>query len=246
MSMRNDLNEECRQRWLSDTLKAVPAGWRILDAGAGRLKNRVHCRHLDYVSQDFCQYDETMKNLHGGLHTDGWSEGHIDLVCDITKIPVENETFDVILCSEVLEHIPDPMIALDEFFRILRPEGILILTAPFASVVHMAPYYYYSGFSKYWYQHHLTRRGFVIDELTPLGGWYELIGQEISRLGSLERSLRSWTWPLAYIYSFVSVRYFKSRRRQTFSELASLGWHCKAKKSQMGAKPSAKRMEWRT
>ena len=52
--MLKNINEETRQAWLSKTLQALPDGARILDAGAGELKNRKYCGHLDYVSQDFC------------------------------------------------------------------------------------------------------------------------------------------------------------------------------------------------
>ena len=50
-------NEHARRAWLARTLAAVPAKTRILDAGAGELGNRPLCAHLDYVSQDFCQYE---------------------------------------------------------------------------------------------------------------------------------------------------------------------------------------------
>jgi len=46
-----------RESWLEKTLKQVPGGSRILDAGAGELKYKKFCQHLNYVSQDFAQYD---------------------------------------------------------------------------------------------------------------------------------------------------------------------------------------------
>jgi hypothetical protein len=52
----SNTNELNRQTWLKKTLAALPAGSRILDAGAGELKSRKYCGHLNYVSQDFCQY----------------------------------------------------------------------------------------------------------------------------------------------------------------------------------------------
>jgi len=52
-----NINELNRQAWLKKTLTSLPAGARVLDAGAGELKNRQHCGHLTYVSQDFCQYE---------------------------------------------------------------------------------------------------------------------------------------------------------------------------------------------
>ena len=58
----HNINERTRQTWLKKTLAALPAGTRILDAGAGELQNRQLCEHLDYVSQDFCQY----KGIGGG------------------------------------------------------------------------------------------------------------------------------------------------------------------------------------
>src|SRR6266853_6940043 len=55
--LSKNTNDENRQAWLTKTLAALPAGSRILDAGAGELRNRAMCGHLAYVSQDFCQYD---------------------------------------------------------------------------------------------------------------------------------------------------------------------------------------------
>lgn len=150
MFLRN-INEIDRQLWLKQALSALPKGSRILDAGAGELKNRRYCGHLEYVSQDFCQYVGAAGDmLDEGLQANGWDTSRIDLVGDITAIPASDASFDAILCSEVLEHVPEPTHALDEFARLLKPGGVMILTAPFASVVHMAPYHYCSGFSKYW------------------------------------------------------------------------------------------------
>lgn len=56
MGIFKNPNETKRQVWLAKVLGNLPAGSRILDAGAGELTNRKHCTHLDYVSQDFCQY----------------------------------------------------------------------------------------------------------------------------------------------------------------------------------------------
>ena len=92
-----------------------------------------------------------------GLQTQAGITSRIDLVSDITAIPAPDASFDAILCSEVLEHVPEPTHALDEFARLLKPGGKLILTAPFASFVHMAPYHYCNGFCRYWYEHHLPR-----------------------------------------------------------------------------------------
>lgn len=225
------INELNRQAWLKRTLSGLPAGTRLLDAGAGELQNRQHCGHLEYVSQDFCQYEGQEGGAPAeGLQSNSWDTSRIDLVSDITAIPASDSSFDAILCSEVLEHVPEPTHALDEFARLLKPGGVVILTAPFGSNVHMAPYHYCSGFSKYWYEHHLTLRGFEINELTANGDWYALLKQEITRLGGLERQRGNWAWPLAYAYALLGVLYFKLRRAQNAEDLACFGWHCVAKK----------------
>jgi SAM-dependent methyltransferase len=232
MKIFNNTNKTNREAWLAKHLGDLPAGARILDAGAGELRNRNYCGHLDYVSQDFCEY----KGVSGGGHPDGlqskvWDTSRIDLVSDITAIPAPDESFDVILCSEVLEHVPEPTHALDEFHRLLKPRGKLILTAPFGSNVHMAPYHFCSGFSKYWYQHHLALRGFEVDVLVSNGDWYALLRQEILRLGGLERQCRNWTYPLAYAYSLLGLVYFALRSEKKSEDIACFGWHCIAVKS---------------
>lgn len=223
-------NEENRQKWLSQVLSHLPNGIRMLDAGAGELKNYKHCKHLNYISQDFSQYKGSNGSSSEGIHPEVWDTSKIDIVCDIASIPEPDASFDAILCSEVFEHIPHPNEALDEFSRLLRPGGILILTAPFSSNVHFAPYHYSTGFSKYWYQYHLIKRGFEIIELKPNGDWFSLLRQEISRLGGLERQKGNLTWPLAYVYSIIGLLYFSLRSDKKADDLACFGWHCLAKK----------------
>jgi SAM-dependent methyltransferase len=164
------------------------------------------------------------------LQTTSWNTSRIDVVSDIAAIPAPDESFDAVLCSEVLEHVPDPTRALDEFARLLRPGGKLIITAPFASFVHMAPYHYCTGFSRYWYEHHLPARGFAIEELTANGDWFGVAEQEITRLGGMERVRGNWSWPLAYVYSLLGVLYFRMRSRKRAEDLACFGWHCVATK----------------
>ena len=221
-------NEDNRQAWLKKTLASLRQGARILDAGAGELRNKPLCKHLDYVSQDFAQY-------HGdgdgkGLQTGKWDTSQIDIVSDIVAIPEPDGSFDAILCSEVFEHIPDPTKAVGEFARLLKPGGTLILTAPFASLVHFAPYHYCSGFSRYWYEYHLARHGFQIEELTANGDWFAYCEQELMRLGSMARQSGDWGWPLAYVLGILGLLYFKGRNGKQVDDLACFGWHCLAVK----------------
>lgn len=148
--MGKGTNEDARNAWIGKQLKGIRGGNRILDAGAGQLKWKKACSHLNYVSQDFCEYEG--KGDGKGMQRGKWDTGGIDLVSDITDIPVEDHSFDAILCSEVFEHIPNPELAIKEFSRIIKENGTLLITTPYASLTHFAPYHFYSGFNVYWFE----------------------------------------------------------------------------------------------
>lgn len=63
-------------------------------------------------------------------------------------IPFPDASFDTVLCTEVLEHSPEPAALIAEIERVLKPGGKLIATVPFSARVHYAPYDYHR-FSKY-------------------------------------------------------------------------------------------------
>lgn len=140
------VNKINRDTWLKHTLENIAAGSRILDAGAGELKYKEFCKHLDYISQDFGMYDGVGDAL--GLQTNAWDQSKLDIISDITKIPEPDNSFDAIICIEVLEHLPNPVLAIKEFARLIKKGGNLIITAPFCSLTHFSPYHYSSGYNK--------------------------------------------------------------------------------------------------
>lgn len=173
-------NQATRDAWLRRTLAEIPAGWRILDAGAGELQYRPFCAHLTYVSQDFGEYDGAGDAR--GLQTDQWDQSQLDIMSDILNIPEPDESFDAVMCIEVLEHLPDPVGALRELTRLLRPEGRLILTAPFCSLTHFSPYYFQTGYSRYFYEHWLPELGYAILDIEWNGNFFEYVAQELRRV----------------------------------------------------------------
>lgn len=222
-----------REKWLEKTLIAVPAGQRILDAGAGELLYKKFCGHLNYVSQDFGQYNGEGDG--SGLQAGSWDNSKLDIVSDIIEIPEPDASFDAIMCIEVLEHLPSPIEALKEFSRLLRPGGQLILTAPFASLTHFAPHHYYSGFNRYFYKNWLEQFDFELLELDPNGNYFEYLCQELGRLSSMAkehtRNKKSLNI-VEYFALWIVLKALKrfSKNNTASEEMLCYGYHVRAVK----------------
>lgn len=64
----------------------------------------------------------------------------IDVICDVTDMrPIHDETIGLVLNLESLEHLPYPQKAIDEIHRVLRPNGLLILTTVMHFKIHRTP-----------------------------------------------------------------------------------------------------------
>ena len=172
-------NSEIRDNWVKEKLRKIPDGEIILDAGAGEQPYKKFCSHLKYISQDFGEYDESEKKE--GLQLKDWNSKSVDILSDIISIPLDDRSVDIILCTEVLEHIKNPMLAIKEFSRLLKSGGQLLLTAPNCSLTHMAPYYFCNGFSRYWYEENLKDFGFEIEEIIEYGNYFSWMKQELLR-----------------------------------------------------------------
>ena len=221
-------NENNRNQWIEKQLKSLPKGVKILDAGAGELKWKQVCNHLDYVSQDFGEYEGIGNGQ--GLQTGTWNVSDVDIISDITDIPVDNESFQAVLCSEVLEHLPNPELAIKEFGRILKKDGILILTAPFCSLTHFAPYHFCTGFNIYWYAKHLENYGFEIVEIVRNGNYFSYMRQELMRILDMEKRYigkGSFVDKVAIYFLARSMKKVEGLGRRS-NEILCFGYHVRA------------------
>ena len=162
-----------RDRWVAAQAATIPAGTRVLDAGAGSAPYRGLFAHCRYETQDFAQLQDDQLR-HGAY-------GKIDHVCDLSAIPVADACFGAVLCTEVLEHHPEPIKVVQELARILAPGGTLLLTAPLGSGLHQEPYHFYGGYTPYWYQRFLPAAGFATVAIEANAGSLAHFGQEAIR-----------------------------------------------------------------
>jgi ubiquinone/menaquinone biosynthesis C-methylase UbiE len=223
-----------REQWLKKTLASIPAGSKILDAGAGELQYKRFCSHLKYVSQDFGKYNG--KGNCAGIQTGTWDQSKLDIVCDITSIPEPDNSFDAVMCIEVLEHLPDPPKALSELVRLLKPGGTLIITAPICSLTHFAPYYFNNGFSRYFYEHWLKEFGAEIVELRWNGNYFEYLAQELRRLNSIGYEYSGTKNTLfERIATYIVLRFIwrLCRKNKGSEQLLAFGLHVIARKKDL-------------
>jgi SAM-dependent methyltransferase len=222
-----------REIWLKNTLKQVPAGFRILDAGAGEQEYKRFCTHLNYVAQDFARYDG--RGDSAGLQMGSWNQSNLDIISDITAIPEPDASFDAIMCIEVFEHLPEPIKAVEEFARLLKPGGYLILTAPFCSLTHFAPYHFYTGYNRYFYEKHLLANGFKILDLQMNGNYFEYLAQEVWRLPEIAKRYAQGRPSLLEFFAMKLYLHMLKRFSQKdkgSSEVLNFGYHVFAVKNQ--------------
>jgi SAM-dependent methyltransferase len=187
-----------RDRWVAAQAAQIPPGAKVLDAGAGACLYRPLFAHCEYYTQDFGQVQDHQLLGPGGY-------GDLDYRCDIKQIPVAAATFDVVLCTEVLEHVPEPIRAVQEFARLLKPRGKLLLTAPLGSGLHQEPYHFYGGFTPHWYRRFLTEAGFEQIAVEANGGFFKYLGQENLRFVKMLapwRGLKQFLLFPIWIFSF--------------------------------------------
>ena len=207
-------NANSRNEWLEEKLSQIPSGLTLLDAGAGNVNKEKFCKHLNYISQDIAEY--TGIEDKEGLHTGEVDYSKLDIISDIIDIPLEDNSIDVILCVEVIEHVENPLLVFKEFSRLLKKDGKLILTAPFNSLTHYAPYHYSTGFSKYYYEKHLPSYGFEIIEITANGNYYEYLAQENRRLSEVSKEYSSLKFlgPFFYLSRFYLLNFLKRQSKK--------------------------------
>jgi ubiquinone/menaquinone biosynthesis C-methylase UbiE len=226
ISQVHGFNSRTRDKWVEDRARSVAAGSRVLDVGAGTGPYRDLFQHCRYETQDFSQYE--------GYQGREGQYAEINYVSDITSIPVPDACFDVVLCTEVLEHVPRPIEALQEMVRLTKPGGRLFLTAPLGSGLHQEPYHFYGGYTDHWYRKFLTEFGCEVVSIEPNHGFLAHLAQECARF--------SWTFEqhkelhgsngkaLSHLMGDVLPRYLYGLDEKFLMKEFTVGFHVEARR----------------
>jgi SAM-dependent methyltransferase len=142
-----------------------------------------------------------------------------DIVGSATDIPLGDAGFDTVVCTEVLEHVPDPLKALREMYRVLKPGGYLILSTPMYWPRHEVPYDYF----RYPYDgllHLVKTSGFELVQLYNRGRSYAFIGQAIQATQPIAAKPVNWLINRFFLWCDVHLK----------QDTHTLGWAFVARK----------------
>jgi ubiquinone/menaquinone biosynthesis C-methylase UbiE len=138
----------------------------LLDIGCGE-------KPYQTLTADLVDYHIGL-DLPDSLH----SRERVDLHATAYRTAIADKTIDTILCTTVLEHLEEPTVALQEMYRILSPDGVLILSVPLFWHLHEEPRDFYR-YTEHGLGYLLRSAGFRINQITPLSGFIVTFGQEL-------------------------------------------------------------------
>jgi len=149
--------------FVEQAARTVGNGAAVLDVGAGTAPYRELFSHTRYRTVDWP----------GSPHAAGRDA---DIVASAEAIPLPSRSVDLILLTQVLEHVPRPLAVLDEQHRLLREGGRLIVTVPMTWELHEQPHDYFR-FTAAGLAAVLEQSGFAVREQSARGGTLDTIAQ---------------------------------------------------------------------
>jgi len=152
----------------------------VLDAGSGSIEEQFF-RDL----------------LHGSaalVHScDIARRSGLDYQSDLQRMPVQSSSYDMVICTQVLEHVKHPYDVCREFFRILKPGGDLFVTVPQTQEMHDLPNHYFN-YTYYGIKLVLEETGFEVLEVEAQGGHFRMLGRELHATCNLIREAMTTPW----------------------------------------------------
>ncbi|MDO8141246.1 MAG: class I SAM-dependent methyltransferase [Candidatus Brocadiales bacterium] len=202
---------------LREVLKTVPyIKGQLLDVGCGEKPySNIFSVHIDsYVGIDLVQ------SLHGKHAVDIYASAH--------HLPFKKDTFDTVLCLEVLEHVERPLEVLKEIYAVLKKGGVLILSVPQNYWLHNDPRDFYRFTQQGLIELAKEQAGFTITYIHSLGGTREFLVDFVCKfiLMKLNTGILGKIIPTALkklIVTLPQILYIKLFRNTDVNNLFSIG-----------------------
>lgn len=157
---------------------------------------------------------------------------HIDIACDLNdKVTIESESFDTIICTDVLEHIAEPSRLMKEITRLLKNDGNLLIGVPFYYCLHEEPHDYYR-YTKHALIKFCTDNRLKVVSIETYGGAPEILVDvtyktwDFLNLPGRKAFMKFWNWFSKFLLSRKLVRKISNMSSKHFP----LGYVLVAKK----------------
>lgn len=175
---------------------------KLLDLGCGKVP--LYATYKERVNENVCvDWSNT-------AHKNEYLDHELDLT---QALPFNDEEFDTIVLSDVLEHIPAPEALWREMHRVLAKHGKLIMNVPFYYWLHEQPHDYYR-YTEFALRRFTENSGMRLIQLTPMGGAPEIMAdvfaKNVVRLPRVGR-------PLAMFAQWSTLRFVRSKMGQKVS-----------------------------
>jgi len=149
----------------------------LLDVGCGTKPYKSLFNVTSYIGLDVA----------GGGHDDDAKTA--DIYYNGKNFPFSDSFFDYVISNQVLEHVFKPEQFIEEIYRIIKPDGLLLLTVPFVWDEHEAPYDY-GRYTSFGLNYLISKKGFEIIEQHKNSSYVDTLAQMLS----------------SYIYTIFSTR----------------------------------------
>lgn len=209
----------------------------VLDVGCGQMPYRslivANPKVKRYIGLDFAT----------GLYA---RRQQPDITWDGKHIPMDDNSVDCALATEVFEHVPEPACVMQEIHRVLKPNGLLFFTVPFLWPLHDVPHdeYRYTPFAL---RRLLNGAGFDHIDVQALGGWNASLAQVLGLwLNGAPMSTEVRAHYRDLVFPWCKRLLEEDRLPEQFTEgtlisgLAGIAWKRKAMVSISSAVPQSK------
>ena len=203
------------RKFVEGIAESVASGQTVIDAGAGECQYKALFSHAKYLAVDSCVGDEN------------WDFSGVDINAPLHDIPLPDKVADVIVCTEVLEHVPNPHQVISELSRLMKIGGALYVSVPFSAREHQIPYDFFR-YTQYGLRHLFEQAGLEVEFIRPVRGDFYRTYCVISEQGfHLKGSV--WQIPLLFLKLYLAV-FIRKLEAMEKDHHGTGAWQCKAVK----------------
>jgi len=176
-------------------------------------KDVIRGKVLDVGAGSFSRYKELFK-FDEYIRMDIEPRKGVDIVGRVENIPLPDNSFDSIVCTQVLGDVYEPRKAFEEMYRVLRHDGIALITESLLTPLHDEPYDFWR-FTEYSLRRLAEDAGFEVLVLERCGGYRSVMAQMKARY-LIERLSAHGKWFSRllsfYLKIFGTLAEFRDRR----------------------------------